>query len=75
MSSRLLLGPAKAVGAPRFSMRGESMTSTSELRELQVQVTELQRLLKRKLLENEILKEALAAARKQSRRSTRQDRR
>jgi transposase len=76
MPSKLLLGRRNAVGAPRFSKRSEPTVSASEFRELQVQVRELQRLLRRKLLENEILKEAMSAARKRSgRRSTRQYRR
>jgi len=71
MPSRLLLGCHKPASALRFSKRRESVVSASEFRELQFQVKELQQLLRKKLLENEILKEAMSAARKRSGASTR----
>jgi hypothetical protein len=75
MPSRLRLGCHKPANALRLSKRSEPAVSVSEFRELQFQVKELQRLLRKKLLENEILKEAIGTARKQSASSTRRDRR
>ena len=72
MPSRLPLGCHKPTSALRSSKRG---ISVSEFRELQLQVNELQRLLRKKLLENEILKEAMSTARNRHVRLTRRDRR
>jgi transposase len=71
MTSRLLLSCHSPVSALRSAKWAEPLVSGSEFRELQLQVKELQRLLSKKLLENEILKEAMNAARKRSVRSTR----
>ena len=54
-------GALLAVGA------GEEVVPTSEYRALQYQVRELQRLLGKKTLENEILREALELARQKKR--------
>jgi transposase len=66
MPSRLLLGCNKSASAWRSSKQGEPVVSVSAFRELQFQVTEMQRQLKKKLLEIEILKEALEVARQSS---------
>ena len=73
MPSRLLLGGHKPAGALRSSKRRAPLVSISEFRELQFQVKELQQLLRKKLLEIEILKEAMRAAQKPT--STRRYRR
>ena len=74
MPTRLLLGSHGSTRDVRSSKRSEPVVSASEFRELQLQVKELQRLLKKKLLENAILKEAISAARKRSSRSARRSR-
>jgi hypothetical protein len=66
MPSRLLLGCYDSSSAFRSSKWAEPLVSVSEFRELQMQVKELQQLLRKKLLENEILKEAMSGSQKRS---------
>jgi hypothetical protein len=63
LPSGLLLCSHPDKGRALRSAEGNGAVSPSGLRELKSQVKELQRLLKRKRLENEILKEAIQAVR------------